>query len=588
VNFITEVNYEFDVIGEKVACLDQPGAWSITPDNPLYDKFSWYFGDGQDRKVGGEVSHTFRYPGIYKVEILAFSSSDICLQEEIISFEVEVLEATGKIIGDTLICKSTDSFWYEALELVNVHKLEWTVEGGEILQRHENKVLVRWDDIEEGKVIAQPYSMNGCPGQTFQLDIAFLEIIKPNTPIGINHVGFNKANHRYAVEQVIDEREYEWFIEGGKITSVNVGHEIYVQWDTPDIIGILWYRESSRNSDKCAGISPHLLVKVNPELNLLLENLRYVHCSGDYSGEIFTKIEGGFSPYKVTWSHDSNINNTWANKLSTGKYDVKVIDAFGMEAELSNLTIGRTPELKAEIISLKSPSCHGREDGEVKVKIYGGIGPYSYHGNNATITDEEIYLYNLEAGDKIVTIRDYYGCETTVSFRLESPMPLLANIEVLKPSCPGETNGELMVTSSGGTSPYNYTWDYDFANGRILSGAPAGNYTVTVVDAAKCMVFSSGTLSEAAPIVRLPNGFRPAQGGINSIFREVSNCKIDFLLTIYNRWGELIHHSNEGWDGTLNGHETPEGMYTYVYKYLYTLEGVEYVKESRGTFRLIR
>jgi len=589
VNFNTEVNYDFEVIGEKVACLNQQGTWSIASDKNQYDKFSWYFGDGHDRKNGAEVLHIFQSPGTYKVEILASSSTDICLSEETISFEVEVLEAVGRIVGDTLICKSSDSFWYEALDLVNVDKFNWTVEGGEILEKDGNKILIQWKDNKVGKLIAQPFSMNGCPGQAFQLDITILDIISPSAPKGITHVGFNtETEHRYAVEQMIDGREYMWFIEGGKFASINEGPEVLVRWDTPDIIGKIWYSESSKFNDMCEGISPYLTVKVNPKLNLILENLRYVHCSGEDSGEIFMKVEGGISPYTITWSHDSNINNTWANKLSIGRYDVKVSDAFGMEAELLNLTIGKAPELKAEIISLQSPSCHGREDGEVKVKITGGIGPYIYDENNAFLNGEELSVYNLEAGDKNITIRDHYGCETQVSFRLESPMPLLANIEVLKPSCPGETNGELMVNSTGGTGPYDYTWDYDFSNGRILNGAPAGNYTVTVVDAAKCMAFSSGTLIEAAPIVRMPNGFRPADGGVNRIFREVSNCQLNFILTIYNRWGELIHNSNEGWDGTLNGLEAPEGMYSYVYKYIYTLEGVENVKESRGSFRLIR
>jgi len=589
VNFASEVKYDFEVIGEKVACLNQNGKWSIISTNHQYNKFSWDFGDGQERKEGGEVIQNYQTQGKFKVEILASSSEDACLPDEVITFEVEVLETKGSIVGETMICKSLNNHWYEAIDLLNVQNLKWTVEGGEILEEKENKILVKWINNKVGKIYAHPFSMNGCPGQPLLLEITLHEIISPSAPKGITQLGYNKEIlHKYSVDQELEGRDFVWYIEGGKITSVNHGSEVYVQWDTPDIIGKIWYHELSQKNELCEGISPQLSVKVNPKLNVSLKNIKFVHCSGDDSGEITLDLEGGISPYTVKWSHDTEVIRAQASNLSIGKYDVKVTDAFGMEVEMLNLTIDKTPELQASVVAVQAPSCYEREDGEVIIKISGGIGPYIYDGDNAVLINDELTIKNLDAGERTVKIKDYYGCDTHVSFRLDSPMPLLTKIDVLKPSCPGETNGELLVTSSGGTGPYEYTWDFDYSNGRILNGAPMGTYSVTVVDAARCMAFGSGTLIEEAPIVRMPNGFRPAQGGINRLFKEVSNCQINFLLTIYNRWGELIHHTNEGWDGTLNGIEAPEGMYSYVYKYFYTLEGVENVNESRGTFRLIR
>jgi hypothetical protein len=44
-NFVTEPEYDFDVDGEKVACLNQEAEWNINPENPNFTYFVWDFGE---------------------------------------------------------------------------------------------------------------------------------------------------------------------------------------------------------------------------------------------------------------------------------------------------------------------------------------------------------------------------------------------------------------------------------------------------------------------------------------------------------------------------------------------------------------
>lgn len=63
------------------------------------------------------------------------------------------------------------------------------------------------------------------------------------------------------------------------------------------------------------------------------------------------------------------------------------------------------------------------------------------------------------------------------------------------------------------------------------------------------------------------NVFTPNGDGVNDKWEVWSDCDIlKYDLSIYNRWGQLIHHSNNagyGWDGTINGEPAPDGTYFY-------------------------
>jgi gliding motility-associated-like protein len=75
----------------------------------------------------------------------------------------------------------------------------------------------------------------------------------------------------------------------------------------------------------------------------------------------------------------------------------------------------------------------------------------------------------------------------------------------------------------------------------------------------------------------VPNSFTPNGDGKNELFYIKGNS-IDtenFLLRIYNRWGELLFETNDinqGWDGTHNGKPVQTGTYIWdvELKELYT------------------
>jgi len=65
-----------------------------------------------------------------------------------------------------------------------------------------------------------------------------------------------------------------------------------------------------------------------------------------------------------------------------------------------------------------------------------------------------------------------------------------------------------------------------------------------------------------------PTAFSPDDDGVNDIFltKGIGVDNSTFNLYIYDRWGELLFHSNDinkGWDGTVNGKKAEVGTYTW-------------------------
>lgn len=101
---------------------------------------------------------------------------------------------------------------------------------------------------------------------------------------------------------------------------------------------------------------------------------------------------------------------------------------------------------------------------------------------------------------------------------------------------------------------------------------------------------SAYTLVEGPVLIYIPNAFTPNNDGINDAFKVVISEVTRYELDIFNRWGELVFHSedpDEVWIGNVNGgeHYAPAGMYNYRLKWKGARTDAE---EMLGTFELMR
>lgn len=585
-NFEVISEYDFEVEGESVACLNQTAEWEINPENEIFQFFTWNFGDGSPIKEGKLVQHKFESPGTYEVVVTASISEDSCDQQEEVRFEVLVEEYLGEIIGSNSVCPDIDEIDYQFDIEKDISRVEWDVEGGEIISQDDDGITIRWGPANPtAKVIARPFSMQGCPGEVVELIVKINNQIEPDEAIGEEKICYDGTTlYEYKAAEFINGRGYEWFVVGGDIVGSNENNTVQVNWSIPGTIGQVWYREYSLINDDCEGVSPQLDIEVNTVFTAEIDDTTGILCFGEETGRIEAKVEGGKAPYTYVWSHDQNINAPIVEGIPAGVYSVKITDNFGCEIILDNINIVEPPLLEIEEINTTATTCFGRADGQAVIEVTGGTAPYTINLPTNQVNGNQINLFELEGRLYELEITDANGCILPVNFMIDSPLPLVVDVRIEKFACPGEANGELLAEPQGGNAPFTYIWELDNSTQFLLQGVPRGTHEVTVVDSRGCVSFGSGEMLEADPIARMPTGFDPKKG----LFEAVSNCTLTFELVIYNRWGELIYFGESGWDGKINNEDAPIGNYTYVFSYSYLLNGEPKNDQIKGGFVLVR
>ncbi|SDF97027.1 gliding motility-associated C-terminal domain-containing protein [Dyadobacter soli] len=88
--------------------------------------------------------------------------------------------------------------------------------------------------------------------------------------------------------------------------------------------------------------------------------------------------------------------------------------------------------------------------------------------------------------------------------------------------------------------------------------------------------------------VFIPDAFTPNGDGFNDILEAKSEQLQSFNMSVMNRWGVVVFHSDDiakGWDGTFEGTSAPVGYYYYKMTFV---DDINQTVEKSGTFMLLR
>jgi hypothetical protein len=172
------------------------------------------------------------------------------------------------------------------------------------------------------------------------------------------------------------------------------------------------------------------------------------------------------------WSSGGNTN---AITVSTsGSYTVTVTIAAGCSATASQLVIVN-PLPIASINAQATQVCQG---GSVTLTASGGTSfNWSTGANTATI--------NINSpGTYTVTVTDANSCTASVP-QVISASPSMIVTGNITPAHGSVNDGAIVLSVSGGTSPYSYSWS-NGSSTKDISNLIGGTYTVSVTDAQGC------------------------------------------------------------------------------------------------------
>lgn len=206
-------------------------------------------------------------------------------------------------------------------------------------------------------------------------------------------------------------------------------------------------------------------------------------CTPGFDGFIEVGGAGGNGrPYHYLWTTGDTLPRI--DSLLPGSYTVTITDPNGCSIEKTFNISGPTPP-QITGFDTSHVTCTGIADGSLNVLYTEGTGTVTnFQWSNGAKTQT---ITQLKAGVYYVTIQDDNGCMDTDSVLLKEPAKALTldSFRLEHPICPGESNGLIGLTVSGGTPNYTFKWS-NGATTQLLVGVPAGDYTVTISDAGSC------------------------------------------------------------------------------------------------------
>lgn len=221
-------------------------------------------------------------------------------------------------------------------------------------------------------------------------------------------------------------------------------------------------------------------------------------CIGKTDGKItFVGATGGVPPYEYSidgspFGKDLFFDNL-GEKPSPKEYILVVRDAAGCTDE-KQILIQAPPSIELDMDASKivdKIKCFGDSSGYMLLKPINGNPPYviSVKKDGTDVNPETgnpNEFKNLAPGDYVFVISDTRGCSTIpVTITITQPDELILDAQVTKPN---KCNNDAEITSviTGGTPPYEYTFDGVRSTVFVHSALVPKKYVIEVVDANLC------------------------------------------------------------------------------------------------------
>lgn len=220
-----------------------------------------------------------------------------------------------------------------------------------------------------------------------------------------------------------------------------------------------------------------------------------VSCHGLSDGSASVVITGGTVAYTYSWAPSGGSASS-ATGLAAGTYSCNITD--GNSCPLQSIITITEPATLSGTLSPTAVSCNGLSDGSILAVASGGTASYTYAwapsgGNAATAS-------NLAAGTYSCTITDAHSCSTTAVISVSQPSALAAVATSTDVTCNGFANGTAMVSVSGGTTSYSYSWSPSGGSAANANGLSGGTYTCTITDANNCGIQKTVTIAEPSAL----------------------------------------------------------------------------------------
>lgn len=128
-------------------------------------------------------------------------------------------------------------------------------------------------------------------------------------------------------------------------------------------------------------------------------------------------------------------------------------------------------------------------------------------------------------------------------------------------------------------------------NGSVIAGpfvvSSIGDYVLKIFNSCDTTKYSFKVDDEGCEMLLfVPNAFTPDGDGLNDCFKVFVIQFLNYSISIFNRWGQLVYQSNDPnqcWDGSYNGEVKQD-----VYSYKISVQTGDRVQNERGVVTVLK
>ncbi len=220
---------------------------------------------------------------------------------------------------------------------------------------------------------------------------------------------------------------------------------------------------------------------------IIITNKTDATCGANNGSINVTNVFGGSGNFTYSLNQNGTFQNSSSfNNLTAGNYTVYIKDAAGCTYTSSPVNVIQLPRIAGFTINTQNANCNTNNGSVSIINVIGGNAPYTFQitGQNTNSTGT---FNNLGAGNYYMIITDGNGCDTVSTFFIEQTAGIETAIAVSTPSaCNGSTGTIDIVGVTGNATPQLYIYGTDTFNVLPITGVPAGNQTITVIDNNGC------------------------------------------------------------------------------------------------------
>ena len=235
---------------------------------------------------------------------------------------------------------------------------------------------------------------------------------------------------------------------------------------------------------------------------LALDSIENISCYGGSDGVIVVTPTSGTMPYLFQLDGQLPlVTDTVFTGLSAGPHEVGLIDGNGCRYGL-NVFLTEPDSLYGLVGSQTDVLCNGSNEGTLTVLPFGGVGGYSYSLDGSSPYGPDSTFTQLAAGAYNIFIQDANNCVAQVPAMIGEPNPILGSLQSQEDvSCFGLSDGSFIVTGTGGTPGYSYSFEGSaFVDSGAFSNLAAGTYQVLIMDDRGCLDSTDVVVDQPDPL----------------------------------------------------------------------------------------